>query len=393
MKRSSEGKTTVFGRLRYAIGTWIGGIWEVVRDTVGRIVSFSYSWLTDGKHALYGLAVGRVVLGVTGIGLLLTNFSTRYYFAGSGSAWNGEGVDPLSSFPKIWIFSLFRTVAFNDVVFTLLYVVLGMLAVLVIVGFKSRIVIPVYFVGWVSFIELNDAVGDQGDNMYRIVLLTLIFTDTSARWSVDAWLRTQRPNSRLNFGGLRTIVPDWVSATVHNLALVSIACHVCFVYASGALFKAGGEPWRSGYAIYSPLKTIRFGVWPELSDLVLASAPLVAAICWSTIILQMIFPVALLHRVSRIIVLAGITGFHIGIAVLMGLPWFSLAMIAIDTIFIRDVTWRATGELFRRGIQVDRRSGADLDESSSVGPVAAGRRTAASGRKMARPTAPTKVGV
>lgn len=39
--------------------------------------------------------------------------------------------------------------------------------------------------------------------------------------------------------------------------------------------------------------------------------------------------------------LIGILGFHIGIAVLMGLPWFSLTMVAIDAIFIRDRTWSA----------------------------------------------------
>ncbi|MFC7626009.1 HTTM domain-containing protein [Microlunatus sp. GCM10028923] len=359
------------GRVRYALGTWTGGAWEVLRSTVGASGKFAYGWLTESKHALYGLAVGRVLLGVTGLGLLLTNFSTMYYFAGSGSAWNGEGVEPISSFPKIWIFSLFRAAAFNDFAFTALYIALAALAVLVIVGFKSRIVIPVYFVGWVSFIELNDAVGDQGDNMYRIVLLTMIFADTSARWSVDAWIRANRPDSRLNFDVIRKLVPEWASATVNNLALVSIACHVCFVYASGALFKAGGEPWRTGYAIYSPLKTLRFGVFPELSDLVLASAPLVAAICWSTIILQMVFPVALLNRFSRIIALVGITGFHIGIAVLMGLPWFSMAMIAIDTIFIRDVTWQAIGELFRRGVQAGRDSSPELRKASSARPLPA----------------------
>src|SRR5699024_6158393 len=32
----------------------------------------------------------------------------------------------------------------------------------------------------------------------------------------------------------------------------------------------------------------------------------------------------------------GILSFHLGIALLMGLPWFSLTMIAVDAIFIRD---------------------------------------------------------
>lgn len=60
---------------------------------------------------------------------------------------------------------------------------------------------------------------------------------------------------------------------------------------------------------------------------------------WGSILLQVAFPLMLLTRPTRLIGLLGILSFHIGIAVLMGLPWFSLTMIAIDAIFIRDRTW------------------------------------------------------
>src|SRR5699024_7392636 len=133
-------------------------------------------------------------------------------------------------------------------------------------------------------------------------------------------------------------MPKWISNTAHNLAIVAVTCHVCFVYASGALYKAGGSPWQHGYAIYNPLQTQHFGPWPVLSDLFTTWGPMVVAISWMSIILQMSFPLMLLRRSTRILALFGIGGFHVGIAVLMGLPWFSLAMIAIDAIFIRDVT-------------------------------------------------------
>ncbi|HLT60884.1 MAG TPA: HTTM domain-containing protein, partial [Microlunatus sp.] len=133
----------------------------------------------------------------------------------------------------------------------------------------------------------------------------------------------------------------------HNLVLVSMTLHVCIVYASGALYKAGGEPWQQGYAIYNPLHVTRFGPWPELSDLLTTFAPMVTVISWSSIIIQMCFPMMLLNRISRVIGLFGILSFHIGIAILMGLPWFSLAMIAIDSIFIRDVTWRRMADFVR----------------------------------------------
>lgn len=85
----------------------------------------------------------------------------------------------------------------------------------------------------------------------------------------------------------------------------------------------------------------RFGTWPVLSDLVTTWGPIAVIAGWGSIILQMAFPFLLLSRPTRVFALIGILGFHIGIAVLMGLPWFSLTMVAIDSIFIRDRTWSA----------------------------------------------------
>lgn len=343
-------------RSRLRVG--LSFVWTLVRGGVTtawsvltRALSFIENWLVEAKHAQYGLSVTRILIAATGIGLLLANFSTRLYTFGSGSAWNGEAVRPISDFPRILLFSAFHRLALNDTAFTAAYLGLLSLAVLVLLGWRTKLVLPVFFVGWVSFVEMNDSVGDQGDNMYRIVVLSLLFADCSTRWSLDArrrsavtprgrWLRRKWQGERL--------LPSWTTNVAHNLVLVSMTCHVCFVYASGALYKAGGAPWQAGYAIYNPLHTARFGPWPELSDLVGIWAPLVTALSWSSIILQMSFPMMLLNRVTRVLALFGILGFHIGIAVMMGLPWFSLAMIAIDSIFIRDVTWRQVAEFTRR---------------------------------------------
>lgn len=41
-------------------------------------------------------------------------------------------------------------------------------------------------------------------------------------------------------------------------------------------------------------------------------------------------------------------GFHAGIVVLMGLPWFSLAMGDSDAMFLRDETWQRVANWFRK---------------------------------------------
>jgi hypothetical protein len=359
-------------RLGLAAGRLLQDLVELVGRIVGRVVGFSERWLTEGKHAGYGLAVTRIGLGLTALGLLASNFSTRLYAFGSGSAWNGEAAEPISDFPRIWLFSLFHRIALDDVLLTVAYLVLGLLALAFTVGWRTRLVLPVFFVGWVSFIEMNDSLGDQGDNMFRITLLALLLADPAMRWSVDARRRARPVDPSRGWLARKwagePLLPTWASSTAHNLVLVSITCHVCFVYASGALFKAGGTPWQQGYAIYNPLQTDRFGTWPELSDLLTAWTPAVTIMSWSSIILQMCFPLLLLARFTRVIGLFGITSFHVGIAVLMGLPWFSLTMIAIDSIFIRDVTWLSLRDHLRRVWHDAGRLAAEPDDTGP-GPV------------------------
>lgn len=330
---SNDGASFPVRLLTFA-ASMIAGFWAMVLSAIERISAFVENWLFNGKKALYGLAVTRILFGITALGLLTSNFATRLYTFGPGSAWNGELAAPVSDFPKIWIFSAFHAAMGNAVLYTLLYLLLGVLAVLFTIGWRFRIVLPVFFCMWVGFIEANDMVGDQGDNMFRIALLLMFFADPAARWSIDARRRAKSgewfaPGSQ----------PAFIGTVFHNLALVALTAQVCFVYASGALFKAGGAPWEEGYAVYNPLQTARFGTWPVLSDLVTSWGPMVVLFTWGSILIQVAFTLMLLTRPTRLIGLVGILSFHIGIAVLMGLPWFSLTMIAIDSIFIRDRTW------------------------------------------------------
>ncbi|GLJ61808.1 hypothetical protein GCM10017576_19380 [Microbacterium barkeri] len=355
----------IAARTPRALGRLVSELLRIVWDVARRAWLFTEAWLLDSKKSLYGIAVTRILLGLTGVGLLLTNFSTRLYTFGSGSAWNGEAAEPVSDFPKIWLFGLFDSVRLDDGLFTVLYLVLLALAVLFTLGWRFKIVLPVYFVLWVSFIEMNDAVGDQGDNMYRIVLILLFFADPAARWSLDARRRAR--------GGDRTILPREISNLLHNLALVAMTAQVCFVYVSGGLYKAGGDPWSGGYAVYNPLMTERFGTWPVLSELITAWGPAVTIASWGSIILQIAFPFMLLSRPTRILALFGIMSFHIGIGVLMGLPWFSLAMIGIDFIFIRDRTWQRALEIVKGSFRSDgdakREAAAETEPASEADPV------------------------
>ncbi|MGO2035467.1 MAG: HTTM domain-containing protein [Brevibacterium sp.] len=303
-----------------------------VRTSISRGWNWLEEMLTGRYHATYGLAVTRILIGITGLGLILTNFNARHYTFGVGNAWSGEIAEPQSDFPNIWLFSLFHRVVTTPPLFTVMMLALAVLAVVITLGWHTRIILPFYLVLWVSFIELNDGAGDQGDNAYRMFMIALLFADTTRRWSLDARRRRRSADFPDADGGQWR----WALIMANNLAIVVLAFQVCAIYMSGGLYKAGGSAWQHGFAVYNPLHTQQFGTWPVLSDLFTAWGPAVVAISWGSVLFQCAFPFMLFNRYTRIIGLLGILSFHLGIALLMGLPWFSLTMIAVDAIFIRD---------------------------------------------------------
>lgn len=318
-----------------------------IRTLAVRALTFAEQWLTASSKAMYGVAVARIGLGLTALLMLAANFSTRYYSFGSGVVWSGERIEPISDFPKIPVFSMFYNASLNDGAFTALYIFMMLLSVVVILGYRMKITLLVFFCFWTSFSEMTDFIGDQGDNIFRMATIALLFMDTSARWSLDARRRrkyapqfAERPVWWGLLHGER-IFPEWVRNVAHNLGLIVITAQVSFIYVAGSLYKAGGYPWSSGQAIYSPIHVDRFGTWPVLSDITTAWDPVVGILTYGALLTQLAFPFLLLNKWTRKVGIISITGVHIGIGILMGLPFFSLTMIALDMIFVSDKTWAA----------------------------------------------------
>jgi hypothetical protein len=342
--------STVAGRLGRTAKDLVCANGAEGRTVLRRGADFVEHWLLGKKRALYGLAVFRILIGVMGMGILAANWSTRLYAYGAGSAWTGQAMYPSSDFSKIWLFSWFNTIGPNEVGFTLSYIGLFVVAFLVAIGWRTKFVLPVYLVFYVSFIEMNDLLSDQSDNLLRMVMIYMLFADTSARLSLDARRHAKSHDTLRRFDRRSSWVRPY-NALFHNLAIAVTVMHVGFVYMSGALYKAQGTTWGAGTAVYGPLMVDRFSTWPEIAKIITTWGPMVAAFSWGTIILQMMFLPMLLNRITRITVLIGIMSFHVGIGVLMGLPFFSMAMIAVDALFVRDTTWRAMGRGIKRAWQ------------------------------------------
>ncbi len=121
---------------------------------------------------------------------------------------------------------------------------------------------------------------------------------------------------------------------VHNCAMLVIAVEVVLIYATAGWYKVQGTRWQDGTALYYPLHLDYFTPWPGLSALVGSALLPVFLISYGTVIVQVAFPFTLLNRRVKNVLLAVMMLEHTGIAVLLGLPVFSLAMIAADAVFL-----------------------------------------------------------
>ncbi|QZQ53677.1 HTTM domain-containing protein (plasmid) [Curtobacterium sp. TC1] len=295
---------------------------------VSRVVTATaqaWAWFTAAPHALHGLAVTRILLGVAIFGEMVSNSFTRDY--SYGAKWTGQFAAPSTDFVTFFPYAWVWLAASHPAGLALLFGVVAGAAVMLILGVGTRVAIITLLILWVGLGQLTTFTADQSDNLIRIALTLLFFTDPSSAFTV----RQQRP---LNCP--RSALQN----AAHNGALAALGAQVCFIYAAGGLYKAGGQAWAQGWAIYDPLHVKQFSTWPELADLVTAWGPGVALMTTLTVLVQMTFPVLLLTGWTRRAALIVLLGFHIGIGILMGLPWFSISAVAIDAVFIRERTWQ-----------------------------------------------------
>ncbi|MFF9346728.1 HTTM domain-containing protein [Streptomyces sp. NPDC014734] len=206
------------------------------------------------------------------------------------------------------------------------------------------------------------ATGGLGGTWWLPTLLWFLWAGQGCWWILNR--RAQQSEAR--------ILLDVVANLVHNVTLVVIMAEVCVIYATAGWYKIQGSRWQDGTALYYPLKLDYFTPWPALSDILASNGVMVMLLTYGTVIVQVAFPFTLLNRRVKNILIVVMICEHAGIALLLGLPFFSMAMIAADSVFLPTVflVWlgnRASlgrRRLFGRGSKVPaQRRAIDDDEA------------------------------
>ncbi|MFF8384173.1 HTTM domain-containing protein [Streptomyces kanasensis] len=270
--------------------------------------------------------------------------------------------------------------------FEAVYAVAVLSSLLLMVGWRTRATSVLFMVGVLSLQNRSVFMGDGGDNVIHLMALYLVLTRCGRVWSLDARRAARKPAPRVDHTGMalwtllgfglvavvlfrdrsgepwlmallwllwlaqgawwlvcrfapgepRTLL-DVLANLLHNATLAVIMAEVCLIYATAGWYKIQGSRWQDGTALYYPLQLDYFTPWPTLSDILAGSGVVVMLITYGTVIVQVAFPFTLFNRRVKNVLLAVMMMEHAGIALLLGLPFFSLAMIAADAVFLPTV--------------------------------------------------------
>ncbi|MEY2247423.1 HTTM domain-containing protein [Streptomyces sp. BF23-18] len=304
-------------------------------DRLGRL----FALLTERPVSLHAAAVLRIGYGLIYLLFLLREFPHRNEIWGPGAPWTPALARQLFD-QTGWASVL--TLSDSRAWFEFCYVTALAVSALFLLGWRTRVMSILFAVVVVSFHARAIFMGDGGDNLILLMGVYLVFTACGSRWSLDARRLGRRATSAgvppSSGGTLRDELRDvrkTLATVLHNCGMFVIAAQVCFLYGAAGLYKVQGSYWGNGTALHYVLNLDLFRPWPMLSQMADGHAVLMAVVGYLTVLVQVAFPFVLFGRL-KYPVLALMLGMHAGIAVFLGLPLFSGAMIIADTVFLPD---------------------------------------------------------
>jgi hypothetical protein len=371
--------------------------------------------VTEAALGPYQAAVVRIGFAATWLLFLLREYPHRQELYGPDGPWSFDLAQQLTADNHAFTALLASD---SQAFFEVCYFLAVLSSALLLVGWRTRATSLLFMVGVLSLQNRSVFVGDGGDNVLHLMSFYLVFTRCGQVWSLDArraarasaarargervapdragpalwavsglvllaaaltgrtgggwlvpalmwatwagtalwwaagrWARTPEPR----------ILLDVIANILHNGALFVIMAEACLIYATAGWYKIQGSRWQDGTAVYYPLHLDYFSPWPALADLLSANGTLVMLVTYGTVIVQVAFPFTLFNRRVKNVLLAAMMTEHAVIAVVLGLPFFSLAMIAADSVFLpASFLRRLGGWAARARDRVLRRSGPEL---------------------------------
>ncbi|QDY77867.1 HTTM domain-containing protein [Streptomyces qinzhouensis] len=387
--------------------------------------------ITSTALGPYQSAVIRIGFSGTWLFYLLWEIPNRHELYGPDGPWSWQMADRFIANNDAFTVLMWSD---SELWFEIVYIVAVLASLLLCLGWRTRTMSALFMVGVLSLQNRSIFVGDGGDNVIHLMAIYLLVTRCGQVWSLDArraarsapdapdrvgpvlWVLTgtlllvATVENRTGLFILLVLWGMWVGLALwalanrlgprsqprilldcfanlgHNAGLLVIMAEVCLIYATAGWYKIQGSRWQDGTALYYPLKLDYFTPWPALSDLLAANGLMVLVLTYGTVIVQVAFPFTLFNRRVKNILLVVMIAEHAGIAIILGLPFFSLAMIAADAVFLPTAFLLWLGARAARGrdtllSRIGRKPGAgDGDREPGPAPVVPEQRTGDTGQ-------------
>ncbi|SFX35778.1 Predicted thiol-disulfide oxidoreductase YuxK, DCC family [Thermoactinomyces sp. DSM 45891] len=291
------------------------------------------------KQMLIGASLIRIAFGCIILYMYCMQYQQRHIL------WGPNGIIDFPDFVKETFytgsFSLYQ-LSSSSLYFEVIFHLGILIALLFTLGYRGRIISILNFVFVWSLFARNGIISDGGDNIIRILLLYLLFADTTSHFSVDAYYRRRRGNK-----GVVTKSTHEISLRnlLHNLAVLACVVQVSLLYLTSGLHKAMGDLWQKGTALYYILQVDEYS-HPFFREIITSSETLLVVGAYFAVLVQIAFPFLLFNRYTKYLAMAGVIGMHFGIFVVMGLFSFSFTMIANHLLFLKDSEYRRLKEFF-----------------------------------------------
>ncbi|WP_420034499.1 HTTM domain-containing protein [Streptomyces sp. cg28] len=366
---------------------------ESLGQRVSRALSGGVERVTASALGPYQSAVVRIGFSATWLLFLLREFPHRQEMYGPDGPWSWGMAQQL-----IADNGAFTALMWSDgrVWFEFVYVAAVLASALLLLGWRTRTMSILFMIGVLSLQNRSVFMGDGGDNVIHLMSIYLVFVRCGQVWSLDARRAARAREGRSGASGVDLAGPvlwwaiglalstltftgkasggwlllfwglwivhglwwfagrrsedgearrlfDVVANLAHNAALLIIMVEACLIYATAGWYKIQGGRWQDGTAVYYPLHLDYFSPWPALGDLLSAFGPMVMLVTYGTVIVQVAFPFTVFNRKVKNVLLVLMITEHVFIAIVLGLPFFSLAMIAADAVFLPTSFLRRVG--------------------------------------------------
>ncbi len=209
--------------------------------------------------------------------------------------------------------------------FVLLYFVYFILILFYFFGLGKYLTAVLLYVFFEFFQNLCPVLLNGGDNLLKFIMLYMIFIDSYGYFKMKPLvIKNKSIDSFKNF--------------LSNIFGYSICVHLCVVYFISAIHKIHADVWFNGIATYYTLSLERFRGTSYNLELA-KNGVFVTISTYGTIFIELLYPILIWFKKTKIVMILLALILHISIYVLMMIYDFQLIFIFVQGFFINNCYW------------------------------------------------------